>query len=133
LAEVAVAMGISALTLVGVVFGYTSTCSRAEWSAHSLAAQALAMQRIEQTRAAKWDLQAWPAVDELQGSNFPVQIEVLDIPISGTNVSWATNTTTITEISANPPLKMVRVDCRWRFVSRGLFTNTVVVYRAPDQ
>jgi hypothetical protein len=30
-------------------------------------------------------------------------------------------------------LKQIRVDCVWRFMSRGLFTNTTLTYRAPDQ
>jgi hypothetical protein len=127
------AMAVSALTIGGIIAGYTMATRRAEWSAYSLAGHSLAMQKLEQTRAAKWDPQGWPAVDELVSTNFPVQIDVLDIPISGTNVVYATNTTTITTLSTSPPLKMIRVDCTWKFLSRGPFTNTIVTYRSADQ
>lgn len=131
--EVVISLSISAITIGAIVTGYTLSTRRAEWSAYSLAAHSLAMQRLEQTRAAKWDPNGWPPVDELVTSNFPLRVEVLDIPISGTNLVYATNTTTITALSAQPPLKMVRVDCTWMFLSRGPFTNSVVTYRTSDQ
>ncbi|MSU20294.1 MAG: hypothetical protein EXS30_02740 [Pedosphaera sp.] len=133
LAEVVMAMAISALVIGGIIAGYTMSAQRAEWSSYSLAAHSIAMQRLEQTRAAKWDPQGWPQIDELVSSNFPARVEVLDIPISGTNVVYATNITTITSMSATPPLKMIRVDCSWMFLSRGPFTNTVATYRTSDQ
>ena len=131
--EVVISLSISALTIGAVVTGYTLSTRRAEWSAYSLAAHSLAIQRLEQTRAAKWDPSGWPQVDELVSSNFPVRVEVLDIPISGTNLVCATNSTTITLLSAQPPLKMIRVDCAWMFLSRGPFTNSVATYRTSDQ
>ena len=103
----------------------------AEWAAYSLAAHSLAMQRIEQTRAAKWDPAGFPPVDDL--TNRPPAVDILDIPISGTNIAYATSITTIATVSLNPPLKKIRVECVWPFVNRGLFTNVVVTYRAPDQ
>jgi type II secretory pathway pseudopilin PulG len=133
LTEVVMAMAISALVIGGIIAGYTMSSQRAEWSSYSLAAHSLAMQRLEQTRACKWDPQGWPQVDELVSTNFPVRVDVLDLPISGTNVVYATNTTTITTITTNPPLKMIRVDCKWMFLSRGPFTNTVATYRTADQ
>ena len=60
-------------------------------------------------------------------------VEVLDIPVVGTNIAFATNITTVTTISTAPPLKMIRVDCVWAFGDRGVYTNTVVTYRAADQ
>jgi type II secretory pathway pseudopilin PulG len=131
LMEVGIASCISGLMIGGIIFGYVQSTNRAEWSAYSLAAESLAMQRLEQTRAATWD--PLGLIDELLAGNFPVRAEVLDIPRSGTNVVWATNYTTITQVSANPPLRMIRVDCVWPFIRRGLFTNTVVTYRAPSQ
>ena len=104
----------------------------ADWQAHSVAAQSLAMQRIEQARSAKWDRSAFPPVDQLAGSNFPVSANALDLPVAGTNISFATNFTLIADVSSNPPLRSIQVDCAWRFRGR-LFTNTVVTYRAPDQ
>lgn len=133
LTEVAISMAISALMVGAIITGYTLSARRAEWSAYSLAAQSLAMQRLEQTRATKWDPAAWPAVDELVSSNFPIRIEILDIPISGTNIVYATNVTSITLLSANPPLKLIRVDCSWRFMSRGPYTNSLTTYRTADQ
>lgn len=133
LPEVLVAIAITSIGLTGIIYGYVSSSARAEWSAYSLAAHSLAMQRLEQTRACKWDMQAWPMVDELVSSNFPVQINILDIPISGSNVVYATNFTVIRDVTVNPPCKLIKVDCVWRFMDRGLFTNTIVTYRAPDQ
>ena len=133
LMEVVISLSISAITIGATITGYTLSTRRAEWSAYSLAAHSLAMQRLEQTRAAKWDPNGWPTADELISSNFPVRQEVLDIPISGTNLVYATNFTTITTLSTTPPLKMIRVDCTWMFLSRGPFTNSVVTYRTADQ
>ena len=144
--EVIVALAISAIALSGIVYGYILSAQRAEWSGYSLAANSLAMMRMEQTRSAKWDTQAYPVVDELVATNFPVSREVLDIPIRSTNivfsngvpvagngVVYATNVATITVISTNPALKMIRVDCTWKFGAKGPFTNTVVTYRTTDQ
>jgi len=123
---------LAAITIVGVIYGYTQSASRAEWSGLSYAAQALAIQRMEQVRSAKWDTEA--GVDELVSTNFPVQITILDLPVAGTNVVYATNFTTITTLSAVAPrLKMIQVACVWRFAQTGRrFTNTLVTYRAPD-
>jgi Tfp pilus assembly protein PilV len=134
LVEVMIAMSITVVSLAGVITGYIIATRQAEWSAYSLAAQSLATQRFEQTRAAKWDPRAWPAIDELTAANFPtVATNVLDMPVSGTNVAYATNFTTIADVSSGGyPLKMVRVDCVWSFRQR-LFTNTIAAYRAPDQ
>lgn len=133
LAEVVIAMAIAAVAIGGVIYGYVMTAQRAEWSSYSLAAQSLALQRIEQARACQWDPSGYPPVDQLVSSNFPTAIDILDIPMSGTNVVYATNVTTISLLSTNPYLKMIRVDCRWMFQKRGAFTNTVVTYRGPDQ
>lgn len=134
LPELVIATAIAAVSLAGVIYGYILSAQSAEWSAYNLAANSLAMQRMEQTRAAKWDRQATPQpVDDLQQTNFPMVVEILDIPITRTNVVYATNLTTITTVSTTPPLKMVRVDCSWRFSSGRIFTNSVVTYRAPDQ
>lgn len=132
LAEVTIAMSIAALSLGAIVNGYVISAQRAEWSAYSLASHSLAMQGVEQARAAKWDPDMNPPVDELISANFPNRINTLDIPRSGTNIVYATNFLTITTISAAPPLKMVQVDCVWRFMGRGLFTNSVATYRSVD-
>lgn len=133
LAEVVIATGLSALAVGGTLYGYVMAVRRAEWSAHRLAAHSLAAGRVEQARAAKWDPLGYPPVDELVSSNFPVTVSVLDIPITRTNIAYATNVTTISLISTNPPLKMIRVDTSWIFPRGRAFTNTIVTYRAPDQ
>jgi hypothetical protein len=128
---VVVALAIIAILIQGVVFGYLASARRAEWSAHSLAAQSLACQGVEQARAAKWDPQAWPIIDELPPTNF-TQVDILDIPVRGTP-QFATNVITVTWASTNPPLRQIRADCIWSFASGRLFTNTVITLRAPDQ
>lgn len=133
LEEVVVSMAISALSIGGISTGYIMSAQRAELSGCSQAANSLALQRIEQVRAAKWDPLAYPAVDEVVSGNFPVVVQPLDLPMAGTNALYATNVTTITLVSANPPLKMIRSECTWRFMDRGVFTNTLTIYRSPDQ
>jgi len=132
LAEVTMSAAIAAMTIAGIAYGYTQSTKRAEWSGYSLAAQAIAVQRMEQTRACRWDPNV--GVDQLVSSNFPVQTVVLDLPVIGTNAAYATNITTISSISTNPPLlRMIRVDCTWTFPTTGrVFTNTIATYRSPD-
>ena len=131
LIEMVIALALSTIVISASIHGYIMSSKRAEWAAYSLAAHSLAMQRIEQTRAAKWDPAGFPPVDDL--TNRPPAVDILDIPISGTNIAYATSITTIATVSLNPPLKKIRVECVWPFVNRGLFTNVVVTYRAPDQ
>jgi type II secretory pathway pseudopilin PulG len=121
LTEVVFSLAIIGLTSGGIINGYIQSARVTDWQAHSLAANFLAMQRVEQCRAAKWD------------TNFPVVVEQLDLPTVSTNRSYATIYTTITTVSTTPPLRMMQADCVWRFPGRGLFTNTIVTYRAPDQ
>jgi len=131
LVEVAITTLIAAMVIGGIIYGYIQSAYRAEWSGYSLAAQALATQRLEQTRAAKWDPAA--DVDELISSNFPDVVSILDLPVAGTNVVSATNFTTISWISTNVPmLKMVRVDCVWMGPRGVVFTNSSATYRMPD-
>ncbi len=133
LAEVVMSIAIGSMIFGGVLMGYVQSANHAEWSAYRFAAQAMASQRLEAARAAKWDTQSAPPVDLLVATNFPVAVEVLDVPVSGGNAVLATNTVFITTISSNPPLKMIRVETVWAFQRRGLFTNTTATYRAPDQ
>ena len=124
-------MSVAGILMAGVVSGYRQAVRMAEWSAYSLAANSICMQGLERVRAAKWD----PAggVDQVQISSFPDTVEVLDIPSSRTNIVYATNHYTVITVSTTPGLRMVRVDCRWRFFDRGLYTNSAFTYRAPDQ
>ena len=135
LTEVVVAIAIATLAFGGVISSYVYTADRAHWSAYSLAAQSLAMQGVEQARAAKWDPKSWPAVDELGLTNYTV-MELLDVPVSGQPVQ-ATNHIIITLVSQDPPLRQLRCDCVWSLAngrrSRGPFTNTVITIRTADQ
>lgn len=133
LIEALVSMLILGIMVTGVVAGFMQCHKTAEWSAYSLAAQSLAMQPIEQARAAKWDPTKATAVDQLVSSNFPERMLLLDVPISGTNMVYATNRVTIRTISDEPPLREISVECTWSFPNRGTFTNSVLTFRAPDQ
>jgi hypothetical protein len=131
LEEVVMAMGIAAITIAGAGSAHVSAAKRAEFTACSWAANSAAVQRIEQVRAARWDTLA--SVDQVVAANFPTTVQALDIPHIAGAVVYGTNYTTITTVSIDPPVKAVRTDCVWNFLERGLFTNTVVVYRSPDQ
>lgn len=133
MAEVVVSIGVGGLMFGGILTGYVQSAQQAEWSAYSLAAQSLAMQRLESVRAAKWDPQASPPIDMVEAANFPALVEALDVPVGGGNSVMATSTVHVTTISADPPLKMISVQTVWPFRSRGVFTNTTATYRAPDQ
>jgi type II secretory pathway pseudopilin PulG len=133
LTEVVFSLALIGMTAGGIINGYIQAARVADWQAHSLAAESLAMQRVEQCRAAKWDTRAFPVVDQLVSSNFPTITEQLDLPTVSTNASYATIYTTISTVSSSPPLRMMQADCVWTFSGRGLFTNTIVTYRAPDQ
>jgi type II secretory pathway pseudopilin PulG len=133
LVEALMAVFVLGVMITGVVAGFIQSHRTAEWSAYSLAAQSLAMQSLEQTRAAKWDLYKTTPVDQLVSSNFPNTTNVLDIPISGTNIVYARNRVTIRHVSTEPPLKEIYVECTWNFPNRGTCTNSILTYRAPDQ
>lgn len=133
LVETLIAMLIVAVTIVATINGYVLASNRAEWSAYSLAAHSLVLQRLEQVRGATWNMTGEFPVDQLSDANFPVVNSVLDLPQSGSNSVTAVVTTTISTVSANPAIKAVRVDCVWPFRERGVFTNTIVTYRSPEQ
>jgi len=133
LAEVVVSLAIASTVIVGIVTGYINCVYRAEWLACSVAAQSLASQRLEQVRAARWDTLANPPLDEVTTNQFPVMVQPLDLPRSGNKVINATNRTFITVISTNPPMRLIRVECTWRFPGRRLYTNVLTTYRCPVQ
>ena len=131
LMEVVMSMAVAGIMVAALVSGYRESVRIAEWSAYSLSANSICLQGLERARAAKWDPNG--GVDQFQISNFPDTVEVLDIPSTHTNIVYATNHFTITTIATTPALRMVRVDCRWRFFDRGMYTNSAFSYRAPDQ
>jgi type II secretory pathway pseudopilin PulG len=133
LVEVVISLAIAATVIAGIVTGYINCVYRAEWLACSAAAQSQASQRLEQVRAARWDTMASPPLDEVASNQFPVLIQSLDLPRSGDKVILATNRTFITVISEDPPVRLIRVECIWKFPSRGVYTNSLVSYRCPEQ
>jgi prepilin-type N-terminal cleavage/methylation domain-containing protein len=138
LAEVLISLAIAATVFAGLITAFIQSSYRAEWSGYSLAAQSLAIQQLEQARAADWDISTIPAKNEI--TNVPtVTSAILDLPVSGTNVIWATNFTTITSVpitnTIGASVYMVRVDTAWPFIwggRRHYYTNTVADFFAPD-
>ena len=157
LAETLIAIVVLVTVMSGLIYGYVQMNRTALWSSMSLAAQSIASQGAEQARCGKWDTQVWPPTntgpgtgDELppgiyingfgtnqnQGSNY-----TLDIPVSGAPI-YVTNTVTITQISATPPLRQISSQCVWEFSpaeqgtnlsQRMFFSNSVYTLRAPDE
>jgi len=133
LIEVLFALAIAGVGIGAIINGYIFTVVSAERNALSLAANARAMQRIEEIRAAQWDTSVFPALDELSITNFPDQVVALDLSGTSSAVTWATTRAVITDISSSPPLRRIRVDCTWKFYNGKVMTNTIETCRAPDQ
>jgi hypothetical protein len=136
LAEVVMAIFVVALVFGGMITAYIQSAYRCEWSGYALAAQSLAIQQIEQAKAAVWDTSVRPARNEITNLN-TITPATLDLPVSGTNIIWATNFTTISTyvIAGSASVYMVKVDTVWPFTWRNgkrYFTNTVADYFAPE-
>ena len=117
-----------------IVIGYTRGAEYAQWSGYALAAQAMSTKQLEEFRAVLWDTQATPVVDDTL--NIPVtMILPLDLPVTGTNVVYATNTATVTTITTGTSsVKMIVINTTWTLPLTGVhYTNTIVDYRSPDQ
>jgi type II secretory pathway pseudopilin PulG len=132
LVEVAVALGIAALVMAGMFKGYTMASRRAQFASYSLAASATAMKQMERIVASQWVVSGISVTNIFNSALTAVQTNALCMPSSGTNLVYATNFATVTQLSTNPPYVMVRVDCVWNFMGMGLFTNTIAVMRSPD-
>lgn len=117
-----------------VVIGYTRGSEYAQWSGYSLAAQAQSTMQLEEFRSVLWDTQSTPITDNT--TNVPTNlVMMLDLPITGTNVVYATNTATVTGITNGTTIfKMIVINTTWTLPLTGKhFTNTIVAYRAPNQ
>jgi type II secretory pathway pseudopilin PulG len=132
LIEVAVALAISVLIMTGMFKGYTLASRRAQFSSYQLAANAMAMQQMESIVAATWTQSGTSKTNIFSSSLTNSQVAALCLPNSATNLVYATNFATVTQISTNPPYLMVQVSCIWSFMGMGTFTNTVAVLRGPD-
>lgn len=157
LAEVVISIAIVATGFAGTILCYTQLARRAQWSGYSLAAQALAIQQIEQARSATYDPAQDATASNPDGRNEITNIvliarnrsgetvtgystNILDIPYSGNNFVFATNFVTMKPIPMGPGATglrvwMVKVDTVWPFRSGNglrLFTNSVSTFVAPD-
>jgi Tfp pilus assembly protein PilV len=132
LVEILVSFAISSLAISGLVSAYILSAKSSEHSSLSLSANAKALERIEETRGAEWNTSTDPPVDQLVASNFTNEIVILDLSVRSAGKVYGTNYTQISQISSNPPLRGIRVDCVWTFRNRRQ-TNTVETCRAPDQ
>ena len=132
--EVVIALAIAGLTVAGIVSGYIY-CLTADVKAELMqSGHAQALQQIEQARSAVWAPNRTVPQDDLVASNFPDVTVVLDLPGGATNNgTQATIQTTIADISENPPMRKIHVDCIWSFQGVELETNSIETIRAPDQ
>jgi Tfp pilus assembly protein PilV len=133
LVEVLISMALTGMALGGIVNGYNYCTNSAHKAALSLAANARAMERLEETRSVIWAPDRSPAVDELVATNFPSKTVKLDVAGTGAVVLSATVRTEIAMASVNPRLKRIRVDCIWQFRGGQWVTNTIETCRAPQQ
>jgi hypothetical protein len=139
LGEVLIAFGLLALVFAGLIYGYGQTNRMAEWSSMSLAAQSYASQGAELARAAIYDPRNLQ--DQLPAPFTNSTFDIMDVPCKGdpTNTDtafWVTNIVHITDVNSNinPPLRLIRSDCVWRFPLTGqMQTNTVILLRTSDQ
>jgi hypothetical protein len=138
LVEVMVALAITGLMVAGIVMGYIFCTSSTVKDSLYMAANARAMERLEETRAAIWAPYRAQPVDELVATNFPDTNVVLDLYESSSAPTLATLQTEITQILPSPasplsaPVRRVHVDCIWQFNGAAI-TNSIETCRAPDQ
>lgn len=136
IAEMVVCFAIMALVISGVLMAYVNAARFTVRAGYNLAAQAQAVQILERVRAAVWDTQTTPVVDNTTNMPAFTTTNILELPMSGTNAVWCTNflaVSTIT-VSTNPfvTIKMIQVNTFWPW-NGAVCSNSVVAYRAPDQ
>jgi type II secretory pathway pseudopilin PulG len=132
LIEVSFALAIAVLVMTGMFKGYQLASRRAQFASFSLAASAMAMERLESIIASQWIVDGSSVTNIFNPALTAMQSNALCVPNTSTNLIYGTNIVTLTQVSTNPPYIMVRVDCIWNFMGMGTFTNTVAVLRAPD-
>jgi prepilin-type N-terminal cleavage/methylation domain-containing protein len=133
LVEVVMALAITGLTVAGIVSGYVYCTTAAVKAELAQAANAKALERIEETRSAIWAPDRASPVDQLVATNFPDEVVTLDLPGTNSAGTSATIQTLITPISSSPPIRRIRVDCIWQFRGVELVTNSIETCRAADQ
>ena len=154
--EVLISIVIVTLVFGTIVNGYIVSAKRTQWTGYSLAAQSLAVQGVEQTRSAVWDIYLnkteitnmtlFNKTLTIANGNWTMTgytTNIMDIPWKGTNYAIATNYITVKTVFQNGvtnpwvQLETVRVDTVWSFTGWGSFgtkcyTNTVCTCIAPD-
>ena len=115
LVEVMVALAITAVMMGAIVNGYIYCNAATTKDSLYMAANARAMERLEEARAARWDTSVYPNVDQLTDTNFPDEVVALDQSAADAGVTMATIKTDISMISTNPPTRRIHVDCIWLF------------------
>ncbi|MEY4917499.1 MAG: hypothetical protein RL616_1412 [Verrucomicrobiota bacterium] len=133
LVEVVISLGISVLTIAGIVTGYIYCTTANVKDSLYMAANARAAERLEETHSARWDTSSFPPVDELVATNFLPKTVTLDLSGSGSTLTPATIRTEISDLSITPPVRRIRVQCIWSVKGDELVTNTIETCRAPDQ
>ena len=124
---------IASIMVGGSIYGYIQATKRGEFTAYTYAAHSQALQGLERMRAARWEVQGVATnIDELISANFPTVTNLLDMPVTGTNAVYVTIFHTISDVTTNPPLRLIRADAVWSFLGRGPFTNSIVSYRSAD-
>ena len=133
LVEVMVALAITGVVVAGIISGYIFCTNSTVKDSLYMAANARAMERMEETRSAIWAPYRAVPTNQLVAANFPDQVVTLDMSASGSNVVSATLKTDISQISISPPVMRIHVDCIWQFERSEWITNTIETCRAPDQ
>jgi len=130
LVEVVVASAIAALLFAGIFQCFNVVARRTQFAAYDMAANACAVQQLEQVFSAQWVPSS--GITTLLTA-YPTQVVTsLYMPNASGGPSLCTNVITVNKISDNPPYAMIQVSCVWGFVDMGTFTNTVSVLRAPQ-
>ena len=133
LVEVVIALAISVLMVGGIVNGYIYCTTSAIKAELAQAANAHAMQRLEEARSATWNTSSSLAQDQLVATNFPDEVVTLEMPGTNSVGTSATIQTTIAQISSSPPVRTIHVDCVWQFRGTEWVTNSIETIRAADQ
>lgn len=133
------------MVLAGLFQGYTMAGRRSMYSACNLAANVQCMEIIEQIEGAQWIPSSGtnqflslpsPWSSSYSGGLFTATETAptnLYLPQAESNVIDCTNYATVTQIAANPPYVMIKVQCVWSIPSyAATFTNTLGVLRGPN-
>ena len=97
------------------------------------AANAKALQCLEEARSVTWNTSSSLAQDQLVAANFATKVVTLDMPGTNTVGTPATLITTIAPISSPAPMRTIHVDCVWQFRGGEWVTNSIETIRAADQ